>query len=103
MSDDRNGSTSVTRREFAKTTAAAGIGALIGGPQAGAAPAQAGKTRYGIVGVGSRSGMYQTAINQKEPPCGQGLPGCLDCIYCNHRTRRSSYGTVTVTIVELLP
>jgi len=64
MSDDRNESTSVTRREFAKTTAAAGIGALIGGPQAAADPAQAGKTRYGIVGVGGRSGMYQTAINQ---------------------------------------
>ncbi len=64
MSDNGNRLGGVTRREFAMTTAAAGIGALVAGPGAAAAPAQAGKTRYAIVGVGSRSGMYQTAINQ---------------------------------------
>jgi predicted dehydrogenase len=77
MSEDRNGRTGVTRREFAKTTAVAGVGALIVGSQVAAAPAQAGRTRYAIVGVGGRSDMYQTAINETYAQHAE-LSACCD-------------------------
>jgi predicted dehydrogenase len=63
MQSIRNDGAGVTRREFTKTTAAAGLGVLASGPLA-AASAITAKTRYAIVGVGARSQMYQTAINQ---------------------------------------
>jgi predicted dehydrogenase len=55
----------VSRRDFARTSAAVGLGALLpdsaSGWFQGGRPARA---RYAIVGVGSRSQMYQRAVNQ---------------------------------------
>jgi predicted dehydrogenase len=55
----------VSRREFARTSAVAGLGAMLPAPTGGwfqgAGPDRA---RYAIVGVGSRSQMYQRAINE---------------------------------------
>jgi hypothetical protein len=55
----------VSRREFAKTGAAAGLASLLPGPARGWFQERGGggPVRYAIVGVGSRSQMYQTAIN----------------------------------------
>ena len=65
MSIDRPSSAEVTRRDFAKTGTAAGLGLLLSerlpawtGDQA------ARRRRIAIVGVGSRSQMYQNAVNQ---------------------------------------
>jgi predicted dehydrogenase len=57
----------VSRREFAKTSAAVGIGSLLPATTSGwfqEAAAGKGKVRYAIVGVGGRSQMYQKAINE---------------------------------------
>jgi predicted dehydrogenase len=54
----------VSRREFAKTTAAAGVGALLADSRAAWSGAAGGLKKYAIVGVGGRSGMYQQAINK---------------------------------------
>jgi predicted dehydrogenase len=65
-------STSVGRRDFLKAVSAAGVGLAIGATgcasdatkpvNAAARPSHAGAARYAIVGVGSRSQMYQNAI-----------------------------------------
>jgi predicted dehydrogenase len=61
----RTDRTAVTRREFARTTAAIGLAALAPESAAGFFQgAGGGRTRFAIVGVGSRSQMYQTAINK---------------------------------------
>ena len=55
----------ISRREFAKTSAAVGLGSLL--PDTAGAWFQgtaAGKVRYAIVGLGSRSQMYQQAVNE---------------------------------------
>ena len=56
----------MTRREFVRSTAATGAGIMfaINPLMAGAGENKA-KKRYAIVGVGSRSGMYQEAIQSK--------------------------------------
>jgi len=64
--------TGIDRRTFVKGVAAAGVGMAMAGPSSSAAPApgeQAGEgsgaskaKRYAIVGTGSRSGMYQGAM-----------------------------------------
>jgi len=62
---DSNQKSHITRRQFARTTAAAGVGALLCGRRFGwARNAAAEKTRYAIVGVGSRAAMYQDAIHK---------------------------------------
>jgi len=59
------GPAGVSRREFAKTSAAVGLGSLLpDGAGAWFQGAAAGKVRYAIVGVGVRSQMYQQAVNE---------------------------------------
>ena len=54
----------MTRREFARAGAAVGLGALVPESASGwFGQAAGGRVRYAIVGVGSRSQMYQKAIN----------------------------------------
>jgi predicted dehydrogenase len=63
-SHEPTGPAGVSRREFAKASAAVGLGSLL--PETAGTwfqGAAAGKVRYAIVGLGSRSQMYQTAIN----------------------------------------
>ncbi len=66
MSDtDQDGRSVVSRREFTKTSAVVGLGAMLPGPTGGwFQGGTPGRTRYAIVGVGGRSQMYQRAINQ---------------------------------------
>jgi predicted dehydrogenase len=55
----------LSRREFAKAGAAVGLGALLPEATGGWFQESArGRVRYAIVGVGSRSQMYQKAINE---------------------------------------
>jgi predicted dehydrogenase len=68
----------LTRREFTRTGAAAGVGALLAAPGVPwVAAARAGRTRYAIVGVGSRSQMYQRAINRTFAETSE-LVACCD-------------------------
>jgi predicted dehydrogenase len=53
---------SIDRRTFVKGVSAAGIGLALGATGMAQETAQSRKRRYCIVGVGSRSGMYQQAI-----------------------------------------
>ncbi|HPU54830.1 MAG TPA: Gfo/Idh/MocA family oxidoreductase, partial [Verrucomicrobiota bacterium] len=53
---------SINRRDFIATTALAGASLIVGAPAAAQTAAPAGRKRYAIVGVGSRSGMYRDAI-----------------------------------------
>lgn len=56
----------VSRRHFIATSAASGAGLILAGgalaQPAASAPPAARKTRYAIVGVGSRAGMYRNAV-----------------------------------------
>jgi predicted dehydrogenase len=64
-SHERTGVAGISRREFAKAGAAVGLGSLL--PETAGAWFQGGsggKVRYAIVGVGSRSQMYQKAVNE---------------------------------------
>jgi predicted dehydrogenase len=55
----------VSRREFTKTSAVVGLGAMLPGTAGGwFQGGKPGRIRYAIVGVGSRSQMYQRAIHQ---------------------------------------
>ncbi len=75
---DNTGTGGITRREFAKTGAAIGLGTLLPGSASGwFAQAAGGKVRYAIVGVGSRSQMYQQAINATFAQYAE-LVGCCD-------------------------
>ena len=53
---------SISRRDFVKTSAAAGAGVLITSNSVFASPAKIDKKRYVLVGVGSRARMYQRAV-----------------------------------------
>jgi predicted dehydrogenase len=62
-----NTPTRISRRDFAKTGAVVGLGSLLPSTASGwfgDAPQGGGRVRYAIVGVGSRSQMYQKAINE---------------------------------------
>jgi predicted dehydrogenase len=77
-SHEPTGPAGISRREFAKTSAAVGLGSLL--PDTAGAwfqGAAAGKVRCAIVGVGSRSQMYQTAINKTFAPYAE-LVACCD-------------------------
>jgi predicted dehydrogenase len=55
----------VTRRDFMKASAAAGVGLwLAGSPMIARAAGDGGRKRYANVGTGSRSRMYQQAVNE---------------------------------------
>jgi predicted dehydrogenase len=63
---DLCGNGAVTRREFAKAGAAVGLGALWPANAGGwFQETPSGRVRYAIAGVGSRSQMYQQAINRR--------------------------------------
>jgi predicted dehydrogenase len=65
MANEDSGGQNVSRRDFTKTTVSAGVGVLLADSRVARAAATAsGKKRYAIVGVGSRSQMYQRAVNQ---------------------------------------
>src|SRR5439155_13952104 len=57
----------IDRRTFVKGVSAAGLGLALGATAMGQAeaPAASRRRRYCIVGVGSRSGMYQQAIEKE--------------------------------------
>jgi predicted dehydrogenase len=57
-----SGSSSLDRRDFLKTTTIAGLGVALGATNLAAATPPGRRRRYAIVGVGSRSRMYQDAI-----------------------------------------
>ncbi len=78
MAEDKSRTMDLTRRDFAKRTAAAGVGVLLGeSRRAWPSGGPAGRKRYAIVGVGGRSAMYQTAINQTFAGEAE-LVGCCD-------------------------
>ena len=52
----------ISRRDFIKTSTAAGAGVVLGVNTLASAQDSGKKTRYAIVGVGSRSRMYRAAI-----------------------------------------
>jgi predicted dehydrogenase len=64
MDSNDHGGAALSRRDFAKVGAAAGLGAMLPAPTGGWFQGPAGsRVRYAIVGVGSRSQMYQKAVN----------------------------------------
>ncbi|HXK59377.1 MAG TPA: Gfo/Idh/MocA family oxidoreductase [Acidobacteriota bacterium] len=54
----------MTRRDFAKASAAAGAGIALSTPRAFGIMQERSRKRYAIVGVGSRSRMYQQAVHE---------------------------------------
>ncbi|MBN2370446.1 MAG: Gfo/Idh/MocA family oxidoreductase [Vicinamibacteria bacterium] len=77
MCIDKDRKNEVTRRDFARTTAAAGAGVLLSGRLARSASDATNKKRYAIVGVGVRSYMFQDAIHQTFAEKAE-LVGCCD-------------------------
>jgi predicted dehydrogenase len=64
---EQNNHQQITRREFIKTSAAAGAGVLVAGNGLFASTMQSRKKRYAIVGTGGRSKLYQGAILNLYP------------------------------------
>jgi predicted dehydrogenase len=77
MEGRTGGGDEVTRRTFVKATGAAGLGLLAESRRAWAAETTPGRRRYAIVGVGSRSYMYQEAIHTTFPGHAE-LVACCD-------------------------
>ncbi len=77
MDDERASQGALTRREVAKASLAAGALALIDGAAENALAAPSTKKRYAIVGVGSRSRLYQEAINKTYAQYAE-LVACCD-------------------------
>jgi predicted dehydrogenase len=78
MTDRVDRKQEITRRDFTATTVAAGMGVVLASARRGWSATGAGqKKRYAIVGVGGRSGMYQTAINKTYAEHCE-LVGCCD-------------------------
>jgi predicted dehydrogenase len=78
MADQVKGTQGLSRRDFAATTLAGSVGVMLAGGPSGWADVAAGrKKRYAIVGVGGRSGMYQTALHKTFAEWTE-LVGCCD-------------------------